>query len=328
MNVLVFEWLTGGGLLIEGLNPDAACPFQQQGRAMLEALVDDFCSLTDVNCIVPVDHRQSPRLPALANAIATSSSDLEEQLKQISNDADYVVLIAPECPVHFPDAGVQPCLLQLLRWLEADCGKLISPDSTFVEVASDKTRTMDLLRASGIPVPEGCRLDHVGTLWNPAMESGPIVLKPNFGAGSEGVQKIATTRQPVFTVPSNNASDWRVEKFCEGIPVSCSAICDREEIHCLPPMYQQFNGTPFGTFEFSRPIDDPNLAMRIQTLAERAIRAMPETRGYVGVDLIAGDTSDEDVVIEINPRLTTSYIDIRQCVPANVAAMMLPQVIA
>jgi len=40
-------------------------------------------------------------------------------------------------------------------------------------------------------------------------------------------------------------------------------------------------------------------------------------RGYVGVDVIL--TQDEALLIEINPRLTTSYIGLRQVIDLNLA---------
>jgi predicted ATP-grasp superfamily ATP-dependent carboligase len=60
-----------------------------------------------------------------------------------------------------------------------------------------------------------------------------------------------------------------------------------------------------------------------------ALAALPPANGYVGIDLILGDATDgsQDVVIEINPRLTTSYVALRQHYRTNLAAAML-QVIA
>ncbi|HEV3003063.1 MAG TPA: ATP-grasp domain-containing protein, partial [Pirellulales bacterium] len=47
--------------------------------------------------------------------------------------------------------------------------------------------------------------------------------------------------------------------------------------------------------------------------------------GYLGVDLVLGgpDDGSDDVVIEINPRLTTSYIGLRAACRENLAAAML-----
>jgi predicted ATP-grasp superfamily ATP-dependent carboligase len=66
------------------------------------------------------------------------------------------------------------------------------------------------------------------------------------------------------------------------------------------------------------------LAERAQALAERAVAATPPAVGYVGVDLILGREPDgsEDAVIEINPRLTTSYVGLRAAAKSNLAEAM------
>jgi predicted ATP-grasp superfamily ATP-dependent carboligase len=51
---------------------------------------------------------------------------------------------------------------------------------------------------------------------------------------------------------------------------------------------------------------------------------VPGLRGYVGVDLIVPDDNpDRPIVVEINPRLTTSYIGYRRLTDDNLAARML-----
>jgi len=66
------------------------------------------------------------------------------------------------------------------------------------------------------------------------------------------------------------------------------------------------------------------LAERATALAERAIAAMPPATGYVGVDLVLGREPDgsEDAVIEVNPRLTTSYVGLRAAATSNLADAM------
>ena len=69
-----------------------------------------------------------------------------------------------------------------------------------------------------------------------------------------------------------------------------------------------------------------------QSLAERAIRIARQAmdtvagwRGYVGVDLVLGAAADgsQDYVIEINPRLTTSYVGLRVLAESNLAEALL-----
>ena len=53
--------------------------------------------------------------------------------------------------------------------------------------------------------------------------------------------------------------------------------------------------------------------------------AMPPATGYVGIDLVLGRDphGDEDAEIEINPRLTTSYLGVRAAVNNNLAEAII-----
>ena len=58
---------------------------------------------------------------------------------------------------------------------------------------------------------------------------------------------------------------------------------------------------------------EPLLAERASQLAAQAVATLPDPFGYIGVDLVLGHDPEgrDDVVIEINPRLTTSYVGLR-----------------
>jgi predicted ATP-grasp superfamily ATP-dependent carboligase len=59
-------------------------------------------------------------------------------------------------------------------------------------------------------------------------------------------------------------------------------------------------------------------------MAIRALQTLGDLCGYVGVDLVLGrDGESEDTVIEINPRLTTSYVGLRAASRGNLAQAML-----
>jgi hypothetical protein len=51
-------------------------------------------------------------------------------------------------------------------------------------------------------------------------------------------------------------------------------------------------------------------------VARAAIDVVPGLLGYVGVDVLLGDDG-QDWVIEINPRLTTSYVGLRALAASN-----------
>ncbi|HMP57705.1 MAG TPA: ATP-grasp domain-containing protein, partial [Gemmatales bacterium] len=72
------------------------------------------------------------------------------------------------------------------------------------------------------------------------------------------------------------------------------------------------------------PIPEP-LAKRATELARRALATVPDLLGYVSVDLLLdeGDNPANDVVIEINPRLSTSYLGLRAMSRKNLFTLML-----
>jgi predicted ATP-grasp superfamily ATP-dependent carboligase len=66
----------------------------------------------------------------------------------------------------------------------------------------------------------------------------------------------------------------------------------------------------------------PDMSRRAERIARQAIDAVPGLFGYVGVDLVLGDDG-RDWAIEINPRLTTSYVGLRALAETNLAEVML-----
>jgi predicted ATP-grasp superfamily ATP-dependent carboligase len=117
-----------------------------------------------------------------------------------------------------------------------------------------------------------------------------------------------------------------LERFCPGTPASVSFLCGLDGLRiALPACRQRLSDD--GCFRYlggELPLP-AELARRAPAVAERAVSALPGEFGYLGVDLVLGEASDgaDDVVIEINPRLTTSYIGLRAAVEENLAASML-----
>jgi predicted ATP-grasp superfamily ATP-dependent carboligase len=65
------------------------------------------------------------------------------------------------------------------------------------------------------------------------------------------------------------------------------------------------------------------LARRAVVLSQRAVDCVPGLLGYVGVDIVLGETAEGDRAIEINPRLTTSYVGLRTLADFNIAEAMI-----
>jgi cyanophycin synthetase len=87
-------------------------------------------------------------------------------------------------------------------------------------IAQDKELTKNLLRAGGIPVPEGRVVSDATDAWQAAEEIGvPVVIKPRDGNHARGVFAGLTSEAQVraaFGVASHEGSGVIVEKFAEG----------------------------------------------------------------------------------------------------------------
>jgi predicted ATP-grasp superfamily ATP-dependent carboligase len=116
-----------------------------------------------------------------------------------------------------------------------------------------------------------------------------------------------------------------VQPFVPGYAASVAFLIGPSQRLALLPAAQ--NLSTDGRFHYlggSMPLP-ADLAQRALRLASQAVEAVPGLSGYVGVDLVLGpnDDASEDWVIEINPRLTTSYIGLRVLAKANLAEAML-----
>jgi predicted ATP-grasp superfamily ATP-dependent carboligase len=149
----------------------------------------------------------------------------------------------------------------------------------------------------------------------------PAVVKPIDGAGSQDTYFV---RAP-HDIPPAYAWQRRLEQYMPGMAASAAILCGPAGRVCLIACKQRISED--GRLRYlggELPLAG-GLAERAQSLAEQAVGALPATIGYVGVDLILGREPDgsEDCVIEVNPRLTTSFVGLRAAARSNLAEAMV-----
>ncbi len=294
----------------------------REGAAMLRAVVEDFARLPGCEVATTWDARlEGP--PARGAVHAVRSATEERRLfAALAASADGVLVIAPES---------DGALLDRVRQVEAAGGRLLSPGAALVAVAGDKHETGRRLQAAGVPTPFAVTLAADDPL--PDDFPYPAVLKPRDGCGSQGVYWIDRCGDGAPNWPDGDtrgASDphcsgWRLEQFCAGMAASVAVVCGPAGSVTLPAGRQHLSDD--GRFRYlggSLPLPPP-LCARAAALAGRALDALPAAVGYVGVDLVLGaaDDGSQDVVIEVNPRLTTSYLGLRAALEFNLARLML-----
>ena len=319
MRIFVYEFVTGGGGYEFDGSASQLDSLAAEGSAMVRSLAADFCSAEGIAVDVLRDRRFHNLEFSAANVheIGTAS-DERNAIRWLAEAADWSIVIAPEF------CG---CLHTRCRLVEESGGRLLGPSSALVALLSDKHATVEHLRARGVNAPRGTILDR-GRL--PADFSYPAVLKPCDGAGSQGVRLIEAPSDLNgwhwrAASATRGAETWRLETYCPGTPASVACLCGPGRIVPLMPCLQRISQD--GRFAYlggSLPID-PALATRATTLAVRAMETLLQPLGYLGVDLVLGKdvSGSDDVVVEVNPRLTTSYIGYRALADRNLAAAMV-----
>lgn len=309
MHIFVYEWATGGGLVDEpGPLPASLV---REGAAMVAALVNDLQRITGCR----VTAFRDPRIVQLTYGgceivDVLSSFAHGEEFERLAAAADATILIAPEFD------GI---LSKLARRATAVGGRLLSPSPEFIRLTADKHRTCETLRAAGVRTPQGQLLEPDAPL--PHDFSYPAVVKPVDGAGSQDTYFVRAAHD----IPPAYAWPRRVENFVPGMAASAAVICGPERHVVLEPCRQRISEDGRLRYLGGELPLTAGLAERARHLANSAISALPPTIGYVGVDMVLGHepSGNEDYVIEVNPRLTTSYVGLRAVAQANLAEAMI-----
>ena len=308
MRLFVYEWVTGGGFLgCEGAMPESLL---REGAAMVRAVAADASA-----CGLEVVTMRDLRLAAFGASGTVeevdSRSTHDEAFRRLAAEADATLLVAPESD------GV---LLATVARAEAVGARLVSPGIDFVRVAADKAATAQRLGDAGTPVPEGRTLLPDEPL--PIDFPYPAVIKPLDGAGSQDTYVVAGPHAS----PPAYAWARRIERYAPGVAASVGLVGVRGASPvALPACRQRLSADGRLRYLGGQTPLAPGLAERATRLALAAAEAMPPLVGYAGVDLVLGDDPNGtlDNVIEVNPRLTTSFVALRHVVEGGVTAAML-----
>ena len=307
MRFFVSEYLSAG---VDATLPDS---LRSEGRAMLRAVVEDLARIAGAEVRTLL---QTPlAMPSGCRVEGYESGEEERAFRRIARWADFTLVIAPE----FDGLLGTRC-----RWVEAENGRLLGPSSQAVALAGDKLALASQLRQRGVRTPACTALEDAATL-----PKSPFVCKPRFGAGSQATFLVRDPAALPACIDAARAEGWRgtmiVQPFVAVTAASVAFLCGPLQCVELAPAAQWI--TADGRFrdeggELPLPALLPTRAAR---LARSAVDAVPGLAGYVGVDVVLGEAPDgsADWVIEINPRLTTSYLGLRELGEQNLAEMMV-----
>jgi len=278
---------------------------------MLRALLSDFRAWGRFPVLTTLDRRLADvSLPA-DQIVIIDPTTYPTPLIRLAKQCGTAIIVAPE------SGGI---LERLSAAVEEAGVLLLGSRSEGVAVAADKWECHQRFARRGLPDPATVR-----TTWNrvygDAAELGfPLVAKPIDGAGCEGVglATSAAALDEVLAQPAlRQASSFLLQRYVRGIAASVSLLIGGEKAVAISLNEQWLRtGVPFEYRGGVAAMLHDRSAQALD-LALDAVTLVPGLQGYVGVDLVLNDSGCS--LIEINPRLTTSYVGIRRVIGANLA---------
>jgi predicted ATP-grasp superfamily ATP-dependent carboligase len=175
------------------------------------------------------------------------------------------------------------------------------------------------LSAAGLPVVETSLLSDFMPV-----NSGPWVLKPKDGVGCQGGRFVTDTQTlAALQAGMENQQDMLVQPYCAGQAVSLSCLFKDSKawLLCCNQQKVKIVANRFVLQACVVNMANPRRDFYLQ-LIEKVAVALPALWGYVGIDLIETQHNGP-LLLEINPRLTTSYVGIEAATGINVAEQVL-----
>jgi predicted ATP-grasp superfamily ATP-dependent carboligase len=316
LRFLIYEHTAGGGYAGEQPLPYIIC----EGYGMLKALTQDL-KAAGHHTSTTLDTRLEPRhrLDADKLTYISSSNQVANVLPKMLKSADASLMIAPE------KDGI---LSRLVEWVEeAGCISLNCPSETLSKFLR-KSMMLKTLKKADVPVPRTFTIHSTATdgeVEAAAEEVGyPAVFKPEDGAGCSGLSLILNRSQATAAAElvrsESSRETFLIQEYISGLSASVNLLCIGGSAQPLTLNAQMVNlGEPeVGSNYYGGivPLDHP-LCEEALKVAKQAAEALNPVRGYVGVDLIL--TEERAFVVEVNMRLTTSYLGLREVIDRNLA---------
>ncbi len=249
-----------------------------------------------------------------------------------ARQCDAAIVIAPE---------LEGTLLQIVRKMRSAGIHVRASDESFLSTATDKWRTSQCFHAAGVRHPQTWLLEDWLSLCDSSgaltVSTGPTtcskggwVVKRRWGAGSVDMRRFSEAQEIVrhagakkgAASPWVHPQHWIVQPWIEGQSAS-TAILAGNRLQSLGVMEQHFTD-----IESRQPVEDACCSAfayaggcgplqgisnpRLTSWVQRVLSAFPgEPKGWIGVDMIL-EAGGAWAAIEINPRLTSSYLGYRQ----------------
>jgi len=317
LKLLIYEHVSAGGLSEKPIPPSIL----SEGFGMLRTFIED-AKAAGHNVTTILDSRiaeLNPPLEADRKIPIHSFRETENAFKKAAENSDATYVIAPE---------TNGTLQTLVKKIEQSGTLSLNSTASAIAEVSDKTLLQQHAKRMRLSTPETMSFnvkDNTENIIQIVKEKigFPAVFKPTDSVGCEGLSIVNSEKQvkaAITKIAKQASSRFMAQQLIHGTPASVTIISNGTEAQPITLNKQNINlKTPSHNSTYNGgtiPLDDTMQSAAFAT-AKKLVESLKGLKGYIGVDLILAD--QEPVVIEVNPRLTTSYIGIRKVVTVNLA---------
>ncbi len=303
MRLFVTEFITGGGFANHPL-PDG---LKQEGLLMLNSVLADCSRIHHIQLTTCLDTRITLDHSNVDVYPVEDSADYMQQVSKLAQASDYAWVIAPE------SSGV---LESLVSQLAKQNIPTINCDAESIRVTGDKIKCAAQLQQAGIDT--AANLSYIE-----AQEySNKVVIKRRYGVGCEGLKICDSGALGLECI--DDFHQWVVQPYIQGEHLSLSLLCYTGDAKILTCNKQIFSGESQPKLEACH-VNAAPITNSMQTLVDNIAQAFSGLTGYVGVDLIKANGTY--VVIDINPRLTSSYVGLNEVLASNPAELCIQTIL-
>jgi predicted ATP-grasp superfamily ATP-dependent carboligase len=321
LRLLVYEHVSGGGFCEKPI----PASILSEGFAMLRTVIED-ANAAGHSVTTILDSRiaeLNPPLEADRKISVHSFAEAENVLQEAAENSDTAYVIAPE---------TNGTLQNLVETIEQSATLSLNSTASAIAKVSDKALLLQQAKKIGLATPEALafsiadKKEIIVQVVNEKL-GFPAIFKPSDGVGCEGLSLVKNTNhaKAAITKIAETASKRLIaQHLVQGTPVSVTLISNGTEATPItlnkqnvtlktPNQNSSYNG---GTTPFNSTSQNSAFAT-----AKKLVESVNGLKGYIGVDLIL--THNKPVIIEINPRLTTSYVGIRKALNLNLAQAII-----
>lgn len=295
---------------------------------MRDALLRDLSELNAYQLISLHDVRLEPS-SMVSHSSPVAAGQFIQVFETLLMQVDLVWLIAPESDGH---------LLKLTELcLEAENKQdgpiLLGCGYDACLIGTSKTLSYEAMQAAGIhtlPVHPGEDVIRDDCFAQLAQSKEAWLVKPEDGAGCEGIQYFASIKAMRDWMQLKDRSQhFFAQAYQSGIAASFCMLCRDGQAWLLSVNQQHVSMQDNGFVLHGISVNGLNQYWsRFETLARKMAKMLPDALAYVGVDVIMDAQNDAIYVIDINPRLTSSYVGLREAMACNPAELILSCVLS